>query len=87
MIKYKGHTIYLGKSLKTFNVIRTLLQENHIDYKYKLHNHNEALISPGHGVGRSVVGNVGNTKEEMYEILVAKVDVEKANSLVRSYKE
>ena len=87
MARYKNHTVYLGKSLEIFNAIRDILQENHVDYKYKMHNHNDALISPGRGVGRSVVGNIGNTNDNMYEVLVAKEDMERAKLLVRSCKD
>lgn len=81
MIKLKNRTIYVGNSLEKFNTIRTLLEENHIPYKYKIHNHNAAFISPGIGTGRSVGGNLSNVDNNIYEILVSKEDMEKARFL------
>lgn len=87
MIRYKGDTVYLGKSLKAFHDIRCILQENNIDYRYKIHNHNKSLISPGTGVARSFGGNIGKTSDDVYEILVSKGDAEKAKMLLHLYKE
>ena len=84
MIQYKNRTIYLGRSSKIFNELRNLLQENHISYRYKMHNHNEALIAPGLGTARSQGGNLSNMNDDIYEILVSKENEAKALYLLQS---
>lgn len=83
----RNKTLYLGKSIKTFNDIRSILEENDIDYRCKISNRNESFISPGIGVSRSFGGNIGKDSDDVYEILVSKGDTEKAKMLLCLYEE
>lgn len=81
----KKATIYLGNSLKDFNEIQMLLAQNKIKYKYQIIDHETAMMSPGHGCGRTISAINYNAEQsnKMYEIWVHKKDAEYAKMLLQ----
>lgn len=79
-------TVYLGNSLELFNKVRNLLEDNKIKYKYDIKNHQTALMSPGRGTARTVVGSFGKLSEydSLYEIKVNEKLFDKANYLIKT---
>lgn len=77
MLNLRMSTIYLGSSLDDFNKVRECLEQHKIKYKHKISNHNEAMIAPGHGCGRTLSGI--KPQSNLFEILVSKNDFELAN--------
>lgn len=86
MMELKNHTIYFGESLQTFNAIRDLLDQNHIPYKYRIHNSNSSF-SPGMGTRRSLGGNTAGSLQNRYEILVSQKNEDLAHYLASAYRE
>jgi hypothetical protein len=80
MLGRKKHTIYSGNSFELFSNIKILLNDNNIDYKYKIHSHDKSFNSPMRGTNRSVIGSFRD--DTIYEILVAETDVDNATYLL-----
>lgn len=84
MLEFKNHTIFFGDSLSQFSEIRDILDQNHIPYKYRIHNPNGSF-SPGMGMRRSLGGNTMSSLQNRYEILVSKQNEDLANYLISRY--
>ena len=82
-LSFTNQTIYSGTSLKTFNMIRDKLDANNIKYKYRLNSHNDVFVSFDRGTIRSQGGNFEKNAGTMYEILVAKKDIENINAIIK----
>ena len=85
MLDFKNRTIFFGDSLSQFNKIRDILDQNHIPYKYRIHNSNNSF-SPGMGIPRSIGGNTMSSVQNRYEILVSKQNEDLANYLISRYR-
>ena len=81
----KNKSVYIGRDLKKFNIIRDALDAAGIDYNYKIRNHQNKLLMPGIGTVRGRFGSLGVNLDVVneYEIKVFPKDVEKANFIIR----
>ena len=72
-------TVYLGSSEAEFQKTRSILEQHDIKYQQHIISHDDAMISPGRGTGRSISGiNSSLESGKMYEITVSKKDAETA---------
>ena len=84
---FEKMTIYIGCDNTKVKKICTLLNEQNIKYYIQKIAHDEAMFSPGKGVGRSISGyNYSLDSNKMYEIKVKKKDFEIAEMLMKSGK-
>ncbi len=79
---FNAESLWIGTDINVFNKIRNALEDAHIPYKYKTHNH--LADWGGHGTVRGRTGSAGNSMNQMhqYEIFVHNEDYEKARRLI-----
>lgn len=79
---FNSESLWIGTDMNRLNQIRSILDNNAINYKSKVKNHLGQWN--GRGTTRGTKGSFGNPTEQMYqyEILVYKKDYEQAKYLV-----
>lgn len=79
---FNAESLWIGTDINVFNKIRNALEDAHIPYKYKTHNH--LADWGGHGTVGGRTGSTGNSMNQMhqYEIFVHNEDYEKARRLI-----
>ena len=76
-----GESVFLTDNLKKYIEIRALLENNNI--KFKLITINTSAVWTGTGTTRGINIKKDNVTDIMYELIVARKDVEKAEFLIR----
>lgn len=85
---FQKKVVYMGDSLKEFNKIRVLLETRKIKFKYNIISHDNVMLSPGLGTGRSVSGiNSSLSGNKIYEILVREQDYAMVQEYLKKFDE